>query len=144
MRSRSNQLSSGFVPVRNQQISGQDSQFFTIPGGFQDKTRIEGQKQDIVQPKTERVRKNDPEDVGLSERSTQEPEIFLNTSRISSPNNRNITPTKNEHSVVTTQSNLNSDATRLKMSQFAEKIQNGFERMKTLTATMEKIVKTLQ
>ncbi|MBW0512164.1 hypothetical protein O181_051879 [Austropuccinia psidii MF-1] len=33
-RSRPNQLSSGFTPFRNQQISGQESPFFKIPGGF--------------------------------------------------------------------------------------------------------------
>ncbi|MBW0541796.1 hypothetical protein O181_081511 [Austropuccinia psidii MF-1] len=42
--SRPNQLSSGFTPFRNQQISGQESPFFTIPGSFQEKTRIQGQK----------------------------------------------------------------------------------------------------
>ncbi|MBW0474971.1 hypothetical protein O181_014686 [Austropuccinia psidii MF-1] len=45
-RSRPNQLSSGFTPFRNQQISGQDSPFFTIPRCFKEKTRIQGQKQD--------------------------------------------------------------------------------------------------
>ncbi|MBW0533721.1 hypothetical protein O181_073436 [Austropuccinia psidii MF-1] len=45
--SRSNQLSSDFTPVRNQKISGQESPFFTIPGRFQEKTRIQGQKQDL-------------------------------------------------------------------------------------------------
>ncbi|MBW0495096.1 hypothetical protein O181_034811 [Austropuccinia psidii MF-1] len=96
-RSRPTQLSSGFTPFRNQMISGQESPFFTIPGIFQEKTRIQGQKQDIFQPKAERVRPNYPEPVGLGEASTQEPEIVVNTSRISSPNNRNITPTHNEH-----------------------------------------------
>ncbi|MBW0534895.1 hypothetical protein O181_074610 [Austropuccinia psidii MF-1] len=43
-RSRPNQLSSGFIPFRNQQISGQESPFFTIPGSFQQKTRIQGKK----------------------------------------------------------------------------------------------------
>ncbi|MBW0578558.1 hypothetical protein O181_118273 [Austropuccinia psidii MF-1] len=43
-RSRPNQLSSGFTPFINQQISGQESPFFTIPGSFQEKTRIQGQK----------------------------------------------------------------------------------------------------
>ncbi|MBW0539379.1 hypothetical protein O181_079094 [Austropuccinia psidii MF-1] len=108
-RSKPTQLSSGFKPFRYQQISGQESPFFTIPGSFQDKTRIQGQKQDFFQKKAERVRPNDPETVGLCERSTQEPEIVVNTSRISSPKNRNITPTQNEHSVVTPESNLNSD-----------------------------------
>ncbi|MBW0467961.1 hypothetical protein O181_007676 [Austropuccinia psidii MF-1] len=59
-RSRPNQLSSGFTPFRNQQISGQESPFFTIPGGFQEKKRIQGQKQDHLQPQEERIRPNDP------------------------------------------------------------------------------------
>ncbi|MBW0533583.1 hypothetical protein O181_073298 [Austropuccinia psidii MF-1] len=150
-RGRPNQLSSGFTPLRNQKISVQESPFFTIPGSFHQKTRIQGQKQDLFQPKAERVRTNDPEAVGLSERSTQEPEIVGNTIRISSPNNRNITPTQNEHSVVTPESSLKGDALWLQMSQFAEKTQKQFvelqdshERMKTLTASMDKIVKTLQ
>ncbi|MBW0514625.1 hypothetical protein O181_054340 [Austropuccinia psidii MF-1] len=71
--SRPNQLSSSFTPFRNQKISGQEAPFFTIPGSFQEKTRIQGQKQDLFQPKAERVRPNDPEAVGLGERSTQEP-----------------------------------------------------------------------
>ncbi|MBW0545486.1 hypothetical protein O181_085201 [Austropuccinia psidii MF-1] len=150
-RSRPNQLSSGFTPFRNQQISGQESPFFTIPGSFQEKTRIQGKKQDLFQPKAERVRPNDPDAVGLGERSTQEPEIAVHTSRISSPINRNVTPTQIEHNVDTPESNLNSDALWLQMSQFAEKTQKQFselqashEWMKKLTASMEKIVKTIQ
>ncbi|MBW0581029.1 hypothetical protein O181_120744 [Austropuccinia psidii MF-1] len=84
------------------------------------------QKQDNFQPEEERVRANDPEDVGLGERSTQEPELVLNNSRISSPPNRNITPTQIEHNVVTPESNLNSDALWLKMSKFAEQTQKQF------------------
>ncbi|MBW0495787.1 hypothetical protein O181_035502 [Austropuccinia psidii MF-1] len=64
-RSRSNQLSSGCTPFRNQQISGKGSPFFTIPGSFWEKTRIQAQKQDLFQPKEERVRPNDPEAVGI-------------------------------------------------------------------------------
>ncbi|MBW0477291.1 hypothetical protein O181_017006 [Austropuccinia psidii MF-1] len=150
-RSTPTQLSSGFTPFRHQQISGQESPFFTIPGSFQEKTRIKGQKQDIFQPKEERIRPNDPEAVGIGERSTQQPEIAVNTSRISSPNNKNITPTQNEHNFLTHESNFKSDALWLQMSQFAEKTQKQFaelqeshERMKKLTASMEKIVKTLQ
>ncbi|MBW0568823.1 hypothetical protein O181_108538, partial [Austropuccinia psidii MF-1] len=109
-RSRPNQLSSGFTPFRNQHISGQESPFFTIPGSFQEKTKIQGQKLDHLQPEEERVRPNDPEAVGFGERSAQEPEVVVNNSRISSPVNRNITPTQIEHDVVTPESNLNSDA----------------------------------
>ncbi|MBW0465634.1 hypothetical protein O181_005349 [Austropuccinia psidii MF-1] len=150
-RSRSNQLSSGSKPFRNQQISGQESPFFTIPGSFQEKTRIQGQKQDHLQPEEERVRPNEPEAFGFGERSGQEPEVVVNNFRISSPINRNITPTQIEHNVVTPESSLNSDALWLQMSQYAVKTQKQFaelqashERMKKLTASMDKIVKTLQ
>ncbi|MBW0590993.1 hypothetical protein O181_130708, partial [Austropuccinia psidii MF-1] len=62
-RRRPNKLYSGFTPFRNQQISGQESPFSTITGNCQGKTRIQGQKQDHLQPKEERVRPNDPEAV---------------------------------------------------------------------------------
>ncbi|MBW0501573.1 hypothetical protein O181_041288 [Austropuccinia psidii MF-1] len=150
-RSRPNKLSSNFTPFRNQQISGQESPFFTIPGSFQEKTRIQGQNQDLFQPKAERVRPNDPEAVGPGERSTQEPEIVVHTSQNSSPINRNITPTQIEHNVVTPENNLNSDALGLQMSQFAEKTQKklaelkaSHEKMKKLTSSLDKMVKTLQ
>ncbi|MBW0545079.1 hypothetical protein O181_084794 [Austropuccinia psidii MF-1] len=149
--SRPNQLSSGFIPFRNQQISGQDSPFFTIPGSFQEKKRTKGQKQDFFKPKAERVRPNDPEAVGFGEGSTQEPDVVVHSSRISSPINRNITPTQIENNVATPESNLNSDALWLQMSQYAEKTQKKFaeleashERMKKLTASKDKIVKTLE
>ncbi|MBW0571699.1 hypothetical protein O181_111414 [Austropuccinia psidii MF-1] len=58
-RSRPNQLSSGFTPFRNQQISGQESPFFTFSGGFQEKTRKQGQEQNLLQPEEERVRHYD-------------------------------------------------------------------------------------
>ncbi|MBW0499290.1 hypothetical protein O181_039005 [Austropuccinia psidii MF-1] len=150
-RSRPNQLSSGFTPFRNQQISGQESPFFTIPGGFQESTRIQGKKQDHLQPEEERIRSNDPEAVRFGKRSAQEPEVALNNSRISIPVDRNITPTQIEHNVVTPESNLKSDSLWLQMSQFPEQTQKQFaelqashERMKTLTASMDKIVKTLK
>ncbi|MBW0545743.1 hypothetical protein O181_085458 [Austropuccinia psidii MF-1] len=149
--SRPKQLSSALIPFRNQQISGQESQFFTIPGSFQEKTRIQGQKQDHLQKKEDRVNPNDPEAFRFGERSAQEPEVAVHNSRMSRLINRNINPTQIEHNVVTPESNLNSDAVWLKMSQYAEKTQKQFpepkashERMKKLTASMEKIVKTLQ
>ncbi|MBW0467860.1 hypothetical protein O181_007575 [Austropuccinia psidii MF-1] len=55
-RSRPNQVSSSFAPFRNQQMSGQESPFFTIPRGFQEKTRKKGQEQNLLQPEEERVR----------------------------------------------------------------------------------------
>ncbi|MBW0492779.1 hypothetical protein O181_032494 [Austropuccinia psidii MF-1] len=115
-RSRPNQLSSGFTSFRHHQISGKESPLFTIPGRFEEKTRIQRQKQDFFQPRAERVRTNDPEAVGLCERSTQEPEIAVHTSRISSCNNRNITPTQNEHGVSTPESKLNIMQSKLKSS----------------------------
>ncbi|MBW0557296.1 hypothetical protein O181_097011, partial [Austropuccinia psidii MF-1] len=145
------QISSVLTPFRHQQISDQESPFITIQGSFQEKRRIQGQEQDIFQPQEERVRPNDSEAVGLGERSTQEPEIVVNTSRISSPNNRYTTPTQHEHSLSTPESNLNSYTLWFKMSQFTEKTQKKFSelqgihvRMKTLTASMNKNVKTLQ
>ncbi|MBW0545295.1 hypothetical protein O181_085010, partial [Austropuccinia psidii MF-1] len=67
------------------------------------------------------------------------------------PINRNITPTHIEDNVVTPESNLNSDALWLQMSQSSEKAEKQFseceashERMKILTASMDKIVKNLQ
>ncbi|MBW0477800.1 hypothetical protein O181_017515 [Austropuccinia psidii MF-1] len=57
-RSRPNQLSSGLTPFRLQQISGQESPFFTISGSFQEKRRIQGKKQDLFQPKAERTEHN--------------------------------------------------------------------------------------
>ncbi|MBW0488180.1 hypothetical protein O181_027895 [Austropuccinia psidii MF-1] len=146
-RSRPNQISSSFTPFRNKQISGQESPFFMIPGSFLEKTRIQGQKQDLFQPKAKRVRPSGPEPVGLGYRSAQEPEVVVNNSRISSPINRKVTPTQIGHNVVRPESNLNSDAMWLQMFHFAEQTQNQFselqashERMKTLTASMNKIV----
>ncbi|MBW0533881.1 hypothetical protein O181_073596 [Austropuccinia psidii MF-1] len=134
IRSRQHQLSSSFTPFRNQQ----------------EKTRIQGQKQDHPQPEKERVRPNDLEAVGFSKRSVQDPEVAVNNCKISSPINRNITPTQIKHNVVTPETNLNSDALWLKMAQFAEQTQKRFaelqashERMKTLTASMDKLFKTL-
>ncbi|MBW0548250.1 hypothetical protein O181_087965 [Austropuccinia psidii MF-1] len=147
-RSRKNQLSSGFTPFRNQQISGKESSFFILPGSFQEKARKQGQKQDLLQPEEERVRLHDTEAVGFGERSAQEPEVVVNNSRISVSINRNITPTQIEHNVVTPEINLNSDALWLQMSQYAEQTQKQFakleashERMKELTASMEKMLK---
>ncbi|MBW0470671.1 hypothetical protein O181_010386 [Austropuccinia psidii MF-1] len=150
-RSRPNQISIGFIPFRSQQISGQESQFFTIPGSFQEKTRIQGKKQDHLQPKEERVRTNDLEAVGFGERSAQEPEVIVHNIGISSQFNRNITPTQIEHNVVAPESNLNSDSLWLQMSQFSEKTQEkvaeleaSHERMKSLPGSMDKIAKTHQ
>ncbi|MBW0510842.1 hypothetical protein O181_050557 [Austropuccinia psidii MF-1] len=99
-----------------QKISVQDSPFLAIPGSFQEKKRIQGQKQDHLQPKEERVRPNDPEAIGFGERSAQKPEVVVHNSILSSPINRNITPTQIEHDVVTCESNLKRDGLWLQMS----------------------------
>ncbi|MBW0472764.1 hypothetical protein O181_012479 [Austropuccinia psidii MF-1] len=91
-RSRPNQLSSGLTPFRNQKTSGQESPFLKIPGSLQEKKRIQGKTKALFQQKAERVRPNDPEAVELGERSTQEPEIVLHTSRLSSLMHKNINP----------------------------------------------------
>ncbi|MBW0555166.1 hypothetical protein O181_094881 [Austropuccinia psidii MF-1] len=129
-RSKTARLSSSFTPFRHQQISDQESPFFTIP--------------ESALP--------DPEAVGLDERSSQEPEIVVDTSnRIRSPSNRNITPTQNENIVVKLESNINRNELWLKMSQFSEKVQANFEnleennvRLKKLTTLLQAKIKALQ
>ncbi|MBW0514565.1 hypothetical protein O181_054280 [Austropuccinia psidii MF-1] len=150
-RRRPNCLPCGFTPFRNQPISGEESPFFTLPGGLQEKTRTQGQEQDLFSPKAERVRPNDPETVGIGERSTQEQEVVVNHSRINSLLNRNITPTQIEHNAVSPESNLKGDTLWLQRSQYAEQTQKQFseleashESIKKSTASMDKIVKTLQ
>ncbi|MBW0567276.1 hypothetical protein O181_106991 [Austropuccinia psidii MF-1] len=109
-------------------------------------------EEDFFQPKAERVRPNDTKAVGLGERSTKEPEIALNTSnRIRSLSSRHITPTQREYSVVTLESNINSNELWLPMSQFAGNTQETFAnlqeinlRLEELTASQREIFKTLQ
>ncbi|MBW0499700.1 hypothetical protein O181_039415 [Austropuccinia psidii MF-1] len=125
-RRRPNQLSSGFRQFRKQQIIGQESPSFTIPGSFHENTRKQGKKQDHIQPEEERVRPIDPEAVRFGERSAEEPEAVVNNSRMSSPINKNNTPTQIDHNVVTHESNVKSDALWLQMSQFSEKTQKQF------------------
>ncbi|MBW0568945.1 hypothetical protein O181_108660 [Austropuccinia psidii MF-1] len=54
-RSRPTKISSGFTPFKHQEMSGQESQFFTIPGSFQEEIMIQREKQDLFQPQTEGV-----------------------------------------------------------------------------------------
>ncbi|MBW0472197.1 hypothetical protein O181_011912 [Austropuccinia psidii MF-1] len=137
-RSRPNQPSSGFTPFRNQQIGGQESPFFTILGIFQEKTRIQGKNPDHLQPKEERVRPNDPEAVVFGERSAQVPEIVVQTSKMSSPINRNVTPTQIENNVVTPESNLKSDALWFQMSQFTQQTQKQLAELEASYERMER------
>ncbi|MBW0493461.1 hypothetical protein O181_033176 [Austropuccinia psidii MF-1] len=150
-RSRPSQLSSGFTPFRHQKGNDLESQLFTIPGGFQEKKRIQGEKQDLFQPKAERVRPHDTEAVCFGERSAQEPEVAVNHSRISIPTNRNITFTQTEHNIVTSESNIKRDALWLKVLQYSERSAKQFSeleeshgRINKLTAFMDKIVRDLQ
>ncbi|MBW0504622.1 hypothetical protein O181_044337 [Austropuccinia psidii MF-1] len=110
-----------------------------------------GTKARPLSTRAERVIPYDPEAVGFGEGSAHEPEVVVHNSRISSPLNRNMTPAHIEHNFVTPESNFNSDALWLQTFQFAEQTQKQFseleashERMKTLTASMDKIVKTLE
>ncbi|MBW0466660.1 hypothetical protein O181_006375 [Austropuccinia psidii MF-1] len=150
-RSKPSILPSSFSPFRKQQIIDQESTFFTIPGSLQEKTGIQREKQDFFQPQAETVRPNDPEAVGIGERSKQEPEISVNTYRISSPINRNINPTKNEQNVVTVESSLNSDQLWLQLSQFSVQTQEKFDelhrsnvRLQELTILQEATMKSIQ
>ncbi|MBW0568898.1 hypothetical protein O181_108613 [Austropuccinia psidii MF-1] len=116
-RSKPTIIPSGFTPLRHKQISGQESPLFTIPGSFQETTIIKREKQEFLKQDTERVRPHDLEAVGLCERSTQAPDIVLNTSdRISSPTTKNIIPTQNENSVFTPEININRNELWCKMS----------------------------
>ncbi|MBW0527750.1 hypothetical protein O181_067465 [Austropuccinia psidii MF-1] len=149
-RSRPTQLSSGFTLFRYHQISGQESLLFTIPGSFQGNTRIQREKQHLFWPEAERVRPNEPESDGIGERSTQEPEIVVSTLRISSPINRNINPTQNEHNVVTPESNSKIDQLWLQISQFEVQTQKKFYelnrshlRLKGLTTLQEATIKAI-
>ncbi|MBW0506338.1 hypothetical protein O181_046053 [Austropuccinia psidii MF-1] len=81
----------------------------------------EGKNKTSFNQRQKTVSPNDPEAVGIGERSTQEPEIVVNNSGISSLTNKNITPTQTEHNVFTPESNLKSDKLWLQMSQFAVK-----------------------
>ncbi|MBW0492279.1 hypothetical protein O181_031994 [Austropuccinia psidii MF-1] len=106
-RSKPVRLPGGFTPLTHQKISGQDSPFFTIPASFQEKKRVKVQEKEFFKTEAEIFTTNDSEAVGLSERSTQKPEIILNTfDRISIPTTRNDIPTENAHSFVITESNI--------------------------------------
>ncbi|MBW0521884.1 hypothetical protein O181_061599 [Austropuccinia psidii MF-1] len=137
-RRRPNQLPSGFTPFRNQRLSGKQLPFVTISENFQEKTKIQGQKQEHLQQEEERVRPNEPGALEFGEISVQEPEVFVHNFRISSPINRNITPTQIEHNAVTPESNLKPDALWLQMSQFAEQTQKLFAELQASHETMKK------
>ncbi|MBW0504794.1 hypothetical protein O181_044509 [Austropuccinia psidii MF-1] len=62
-------LPSGFTPLRNQQISDQESPYFPIPDRIQERKRIKGKEKDFFQPEAERVRFYDSEIFGPVSRS---------------------------------------------------------------------------
>ncbi|MBW0476630.1 hypothetical protein O181_016345 [Austropuccinia psidii MF-1] len=130
------ELGASFQKICIKEIDFKDVMLIT-KGSFQEKTRIQGQKQDHLQPEEERVRPNDPEGVRFCERSAQEPEVVVNSSSISSPINTNITLTPIEHNVVTPESNLKSAALWLRMSQYSEKTQKQFAEIEAIHERMK-------
>ncbi|MBW0502713.1 hypothetical protein O181_042428 [Austropuccinia psidii MF-1] len=136
---------------RESRIRENQATIQAIEGSFQEEANIHNKGQDFFQPQEERFRPNDPEASGLGERSKEEAKVAVNTSRISSPTNRNIIPSQNQHNLVTPEFKLKSDALWLQMPLFVEKTQNQFEelqeshvRIETFTASMDKIFKTPQ
>ncbi|MBW0526098.1 hypothetical protein O181_065813 [Austropuccinia psidii MF-1] len=119
---------------------------------FKEKKSVKGQEKEFFQQKAERVRPNDTEAVRLGERNTKEPEVVVNTSnRIQSPATRNITLTQMERSVFKPESNIKSNALWLQISQFADKTQERFAKLKEnnvmleeSTGSQHKVVKTVE
>ncbi|MBW0481222.1 hypothetical protein O181_020937 [Austropuccinia psidii MF-1] len=140
-RIRPTQLSSGFTPLRIQKISGQESPLFKIPGSFQEKTRNKGKEKGYFQKKEEISIPNDPEVVGISEGSEKKQEIIVNKSdRISKPTIRNDIPTKNKQNVVKNDSKMNINDLWLKIAQFLEKTQKGFEKIHEKNSRLQVII----
>ncbi|MBW0471788.1 hypothetical protein O181_011503 [Austropuccinia psidii MF-1] len=101
-------------------------------------------KNDFFQPEAEGVRPNDPEAFGIGEKSTQDPEIAVNTpDRVSSPPIINIIPTQNEHSFGTPESNMKINLMWLKRSQYTEQTQEKFEKLHEKNLTLQELL-TLQ
>ncbi|MBW0525211.1 hypothetical protein O181_064926 [Austropuccinia psidii MF-1] len=70
-------LPSCFTPLRHQQISDQESPYFSIPGRIQERKRIIGQEKYFFQPEAERVRSYSPEIVGPAKRSTKKQQTVV-------------------------------------------------------------------
>ncbi|MBW0560878.1 hypothetical protein O181_100593 [Austropuccinia psidii MF-1] len=123
-------LPSGFTPLRNQQISYQESPCFPIPDRIQERKRIIGQEKDFFQPLEERVRSYDPEIVGPAARITKKQQTAVNTSNAtSSPKIRNDISTQTKHNVVIPESTISSNTLWLQFSQFEEQTQKELERL---------------
>ncbi|MBW0576179.1 hypothetical protein O181_115894 [Austropuccinia psidii MF-1] len=112
-------LPSGFTPLRNQQISDQESPYSGIQDRIQERKRIIGKQQEFFQPEVERVRSYDPETVGPFSRSTKKQQTVVNTSNAaSSPKIRNDISTQIKHNIVTPESTISSNTLWLQFSQF--------------------------
>ncbi|MBW0585339.1 hypothetical protein O181_125054 [Austropuccinia psidii MF-1] len=122
-------LCSGFTPLRNQQISDQESPYFPIQDRNQQRKRIIGQEQDCFQPEAERVRSYEPEIAGPVARSTKKQQTVVNTSNAArSPIIRNDISTQMKQNVVIPESTISSDTLFLQFSQLLEQTKKDFER----------------
>ncbi|MBW0576370.1 hypothetical protein O181_116085 [Austropuccinia psidii MF-1] len=117
-------LPSGFTPLRNQQISDQESPYFPIQDRIQERKRIIGQEQDSFQLEAERFRSYDQEIVGPVARSTKKQQTAVYSSNAaSSPMIRNDISTQMKHNVVIPESTISSDTLWLQFSKFVEQTQ---------------------
>ncbi|MBW0561124.1 hypothetical protein O181_100839 [Austropuccinia psidii MF-1] len=136
-------LPSGFTPLRHQQISDQESPYFSIPDRIKERKRIIGQEQDLFQPEAEIVRSYDPEIVGPVA-STKKQQTVVNTSNAaSSPKIRNDISTQMKDTVVIPESIISSNNLWLHCSQFVEKTQKEFERLHESISRLQEVY-TLQ
>ncbi|MBW0479970.1 hypothetical protein O181_019685 [Austropuccinia psidii MF-1] len=137
-------LPSGFKPLRHQQISDQESPYFSIPDRIQERKRIIGKEQDFFQPEAERVRSYDPELVGPVSRSTNKQQTVVNNyNATSSPKIRNDISTQIKHNIVIPERSISSTTLWLQFSQFVEQTQKEFERLHESISRLQKVY-TLQ
>ncbi|MBW0576010.1 hypothetical protein O181_115725 [Austropuccinia psidii MF-1] len=133
-----------FTPIRNQQISDQESTCFPIPDGIQERKRIIGKEQDFFQTEAERVRIHDLEIIGPVARSTKKQQTVVNTSNAtSSPKIRNDVSTEIKHNIVIPESTISSNNLWLQYSKFAEQTQKEFERLHKSISRLQEVY-TLQ
>ncbi|MBW0588934.1 hypothetical protein O181_128649 [Austropuccinia psidii MF-1] len=137
-------LPGGFKPLRNQQISDQESPYFPIPDRIQERKGIIGQEQDFFEPEAERVRSYDPEICGPVARSTKKQQKVVNTSNAaSSPKIWNDISTQMKQNVVIPESTISSNTLCLQFSQFEEQTQKEFERLHESISRLQEVY-TLQ
>ncbi|MBW0506816.1 hypothetical protein O181_046531 [Austropuccinia psidii MF-1] len=114
-------LSSGFKPLRHQQISDQESSYFPIQDRIQERKRI-------------------IEIVGPVARSTKKQQTVVNTSNAaSSPMIRNDISTQMKHNVVIPESTIRSNTLWLQFSQFVEQTQKEFERLHESISRLQEV-----